>query len=190
MPKKRVTLESISRKIDVLLKQQESLRKTNVKLLSEETAELSGLEKLKHIEQEIARSVEPHPLRRLTLRDLAQGTVGAFFGVLAHFTFFYGVKVAQQITIFRAFLLIPLSLGIGAIFLYATGFRKVPRKYLWYLPIRLFALQIVAIVMATIVLAIFEPNFASDAGETFKQVATVSLIGLLGAITADLIGKE
>ena len=190
MAKKRVSLESIDRKIDRLIRQQESLQRTDVKLLRQEGEELSGLEKLQAIQRELARSVEPHPLRRLTLRDIAQGTVGAFFGVLAHFTFFYGVKVAEQISIARAVLLIPLSLVIGAIFLYSTGFRKVPRKYLWYLPIRLFALQVVAVVMAVIVLAIFQPSFAQDAGESFKQVATVSLIGLLGAITADLIGKE
>ena len=197
MPKKSVSLASVDRKLDRVLKQQkellkdhDSLEKSDRLILKSEASELSGLEKLKELERELARSVGPHPLRKITMRDLAQGTVGAFFGVLAHFTFFYGVKVAHQISLTRAILLFPLSLLVGAIFLYATGFRKVPRKYLWYLPIRLVALQVVAVLMAVLVLAIFEPTFFHDAIESFKQVATVSLIGLLGAITADLIGKE
>jgi uncharacterized membrane protein len=197
MPKKQVTLSEINRKLNKLLKEQESLhkehstiKKTGRKIAKAESAELSGLEKLKLIQKEISRTIEPHPLRKITLRDIAQGTIGAFFGVLAHFTFFYGVKVAHQLSLTRAILLFPLSLVIGSVFLYATGFRKVPRKYLWYLPVRLGVLLFVAVSMAILVLAIFEPAFGHDLIESFKQVATVSLIGLLGAITADLIGKE
>lgn len=197
MAKKRVTLDSVDHKLSrilkiqkELLKDHDSIERTDKKMLHQESEELSGLERLRSIQRKLSKSVEPHPLRRMTFRDIAQGTIGAFFGVLAHFTFFYGVKVASQLSLTRAILLFPLSLTIGAIFLYATGFRKVPKKYLWYLPIRLIALQLVAMTMAIIVLAIFEPEFGHSFVDSFKQVATVSLIGLLGAITADLIGKE
>ncbi|MBD3318980.1 hypothetical protein GF342_03655 [Candidatus Woesearchaeota archaeon] len=195
--KKKVTLKDLDKKISTLLKEHKELlkehkklEKTDAKLLRQEESELSGLEKLQKIHEDLSRAVSPHPLRRLTLKDLAQGTIGAFFGVLAHFTFFYGVKVAHQISVTRAILLFPLSLVVGAIFLYATGFRKVPKRFLWYLPVRLFALQLIAILMAILVLAIFEPEFGHNIADSFKAVATVSLIGLLGAITADLIGKE
>ena len=193
---KKVSLDSVNAKLDALLaeqalfsKEQKHMHADEEHMLSDEEQELSGLHKLEQIEKAIASSVESHPLKRLTLQDIAQGTVGAFIGVLAHFTFIYGVKVAEQISVVRAFLLFPLSLALGAVFLYATGFRRVPKKFLWYLPIRLFVLFFIAIGMAALVLFIFEPGFGANA-ESFKQVATVSLMGLIGAITADLIGKH
>jgi uncharacterized membrane protein len=187
---KRVTLSDIDSKLDKIIRAQKTLQQTDTRMLTKEAKQLSSIEKLEKIQREIEKAVEPHPLRKLTLRDLAQGTIGAFIGVTAHFTFIYGVKVAEKISMTRAIMLFPLSLLIGALFLYGTGFRRVPAKYLWYLPLRLLALFTVSVLMAILVLFVFQPYFLDNFQESFKQVATVSLMGLIGAITGDLIGKE
>ena len=75
MSKKRVTISTLDRKLDRVLKQQKELLKDHdmieraeAELLKKEVEELSGLEKLKSIQRRLQRSVEPHPLRR---RELA-----------------------------------------------------------------------------------------------------------------------
>ena len=83
-----------------------------------------------------------------------------------------------------------LSFIIGAVFLYVTGFRKIKDvKVLAFLPIRLIVLYITSILMAILVLYFFHPEFGNSFILSFKQVATVTLTAILGACTADLIGK-
>ncbi|MDO8660996.1 MAG: hypothetical protein Q7K43_03840 [Candidatus Woesearchaeota archaeon] len=196
MPK--VSLQSINTKLDRVLKNQKSLlqteqrveRKENEELREEAIAE-KELKNIERLEREIEKQVESHPLRKITIKDVARGAIGAFVGTVAHYTFIYGIKVAEAITVMRASLLFPLSFIVGGIFLYATGFRKVQDpKLLWFLPVRLIVLSITAIITSIIVLAIFTPSFGQHFGESFKQVATVSLSAIIGACTADVLGKD
>lgn len=198
MAKKGPSLASISKKLDIVLKNQQKLLKEEAEelkeekeILSEEKKELTALERLELLEQEIAKTVEPHPLTKVTYRDIARGCVGAFIGVMAHYTFVYGIKVAEDISIARAYALFPLSFAIGGIFMYFTGFRKVKdAKILWFLPVRLTVLYSVALLMALGVLLFFSPDFGQTWDVSVKQLATVTLLGVIGSVTADLLGGE
>jgi len=88
-------------------------------------------------------------------------------------------------------MLFPLSFLLGGLFIYVAGFRKVKDPKLFFiLPARLLVLYMIAMCMAIIVLFFFQPNFGLDMEESIKQIATVSLLGVIGACTADLIGRE
>ena len=209
---KKPSLEDISRKLDELLagqreisreekeveKEEEELKRVGELELAEEgkvkrleEKELTELEKIERLERELKKGVATHPLKRITYKDVARGIIGSFFGAVAHYTFIYGLKVAELITFNRATILFALSFIIGLIFLYVTGFRKIKEgKILIFLPVRLIILYIISIMMSVFVLYIFIPNFGASFEEAYKQVASVSLIAVVGACTADLLGKE
>ncbi len=190
MPKK-VSLEDINRKLDLLLKQESKELKEEKLIEREEEAELQKLNELESFEKKIMTEVGPHPLRKLTYKDVAKGSIGAFIGVAAHYSFVYGVKVAAEIDIFRATLLFPISYAFGGIFMYLTGFRRIKDpKTMSFLPVRLTILYLVAVITSMLVLLLFNPEFFHDFWSTYKQVATVTLSAVIGACTADLIGKE
>ncbi len=209
---KKPSLEEISRKIDELLAAQREISKEERKIEEKEEElkkveelelekeekvkgleekELTELEKIEILEKELERGIVTHPLKRITYKDVARGIIGAFFGAVAHYTFIYGLKVAELITFNRATFLFLLSFIIGLVFLYVTGFRKITdRKILIFLPVRLITLYIISIIMSIFVLYVFIPNFGASFEEAYKQVASVSLIAVVGACTADIIGKD
>lgn len=215
MPKKRgkkPSLEEISKKLDELLAAQRVISKEEKKVEEKEEQlekieelelakeekvkeleekELTELEKIERFEKELEKRIVAHPLKKITYKDIARGIIGAFFGAVAHYTFIYGLKVAELITFNRATLLFVISFFIGAIFLYATGFRKIKdRRILIFLPIRLITLYVISIVMSMVVLYLFIPNFGASFEEAYKQVASVSLVAVIGACTADIIAKD
>ncbi len=197
MPK-RVSLEEVSDKLDKLLAAQKKLLAKEVEaekeeelVEREEKEELKELKELETFEKEIVKEVGAHPLRRLTYKDIAKGSIGAFIGVTAHYTFVYSIKVAAEINVVRATLLFPISYALGAVFMYLTGFRKIKDpKLLSFLPVRLTVLYLVAIVTGILTLWLFNPEFFYDPLFTYKQIATVTLTAVIGACTADLVGKE
>jgi len=160
-------------------------------VLAEEKEGLNELKQLKDLEVEINKSVMTHPLIRITIKDIAKGAIGAFVGTVTHFTFLYGIEVADKIDMTRATILFPLSYLFGAIFVYATGFRTIKdKKILMFAPVRLTVLYVTAILVTIGTLYLFNPLFGVNLTDSYKQVATTSLSALIGAITADLIGKE
>jgi len=188
MAKKKVTLEDINKKIDALNRKIEKIATQETKELKEEEQELK---KLEIIEKKIKQKVEAHPLKKITYHDIAKGALGAFIGIVAHYTVIYGVHIAEEITVTRATLLFFLAYALGGVFLYATGFRKVSTRLMWFLPVRLTVLYIISLFMAVAVLYLFFPDFTHHFfWEGYKQVAAVTLTALIGACTADLIGKE
>jgi len=191
MVKKKVNLDIVDRKLNQILKKVEHIEKQETKELAEEEQELEGISELKALEKQIIEATEKHPLKRLTYKDIAKGSLGAFIGVVAHYTFVYGIKVASEIDLVRATILYPLSFIIGGVFLYATGYRKVRvKKILWFLPVRLVVLYLISILMAIIVLILFQPDFMQNFWDAYKQVAAVTLTALIGACAADLIGGD
>ncbi|MGV8086649.1 MAG: DUF2391 family protein [Candidatus Woesearchaeota archaeon] len=153
--------------------------------------EESELEKLEKIESEIRREVGSHPLAKVTLKDVAKGLIGAFIGLAIHYTFIYGVEISENLTMTRATIMFPLTFLVGLLFIYATGFRKIEdKKILIYMPIRLAVLYLCSIVMSILVLYLFYPNFGHNIEESYKMIAGVMLAAVVGACTADLIGKE
>jgi uncharacterized membrane protein len=202
---RKTSLSDINRKLDALLSGQKKILKEEKEVLKEEKEELaeekkvegeteeelSELKKLELLEKEIEKQTETHPLRKVTYKDIARGAVGAFFGSVAHYTFLYGIEVAETLDMVRASFLYLLSFLIGGVFLYITGFRKIKDvKVLAFLQIRLIVLYITSILMAILVLYFFHPDFGHSFLISFKQVATVTLTAILGACTADLIGKD
>jgi uncharacterized membrane protein len=197
MPK-RVSLESVNRKLDQVLSNQKKLLQEEAKVEKEEELvhkeeleELKKLEELEAVEKELVHAVGEHPLQKITHKDIAKGSIGAFIGVAAHYTFVYGVKVAAEIDVVRATLLFPISYALGGIFMYMTGFRRIKDpKLVSFLPLRLTVLYVVAVITSMLVLWLFNPGFFQDFWMSYKQVATVSLSAVIGACTADLLGKE
>ena len=187
MTKKKVTLEEINRKLDSLSNSMKQCLLVEQKIEKEELAELSELKKIEEIERkQEERSVE-HPLKKITYHDFAKGAIG----IVAHYTVIYGIHIAEELTVTRATILFILAYLIGGIFLYATGFRKVSPKMMWFLPVRLTVLYTISVVMSIAVLYLFFPEFLHHFfWDGYKQVAAVTLTALIGACTADLIGKE
>ena len=197
MPK-RVTLADLNRKLDKVISAQKTMLAEEIAVHTEEkaihreeTEELKKLSQLEKYEEELIKEVGEHPLKEITYRDVAKGTVGAVIGVVAHYTFVYGIKVAATIDVTRATLLFPISYAFGGIFMYLTGFRRIrDPKIMSFLPVRLTVLYLVAVVTAILTLMLFNPEFFQDFWIAYKQVATVTLSATIGACTADLIGKE
>jgi uncharacterized membrane protein len=202
---KKPTLSEINRKLDLILKEEKviereekSLERAEKEEIAEEKLieqdeekELSAIQKLEKLEEEVKQEVVPHPLKTVTYKDLARGSIGALFGSVAHYTFLYGIEVAEKITFFKATLLFVLSLIVGALFLYATGFRKIKDpKVMVFFPLRLFLLYAVSIAMSTVVLWFFEPTFGHTFEDAYRQISTVTLLAIIGACTADLLGRD
>ncbi len=195
---KKASLEEINKKLEAimtaqrkLLSKETAVEKEEEKVETEEKEELTKLEELKAVEKELLQEVGSHPLQKITYKDVVKGSIGAFIGVAAHFSFVYGVKVAADIDITRATLLFPISYAFGGIFMYLTGFRRIKDpKIMSFLPVRLTILYITAVITAMLVLLLFSPAFFQDFWTTYKQVATVTLSAIIGACTADLLGKE
>lgn len=173
------------------LKETKELKKIEKGLELREKKEEEELLKLKNLEEEIKREVGTHPLRKVGFKDIVKGFVGAFIGLVVHYTFFYGIKIAENLDFTRSTLLFVLSFFIGIIFIYTTGFRKIKDpKVLMFIPIRLIILYVISVVMSILVLYLFYPKFGHDFMESYKMVSVVLLAAIVGACTADLIGKD
>lgn len=173
------------------LKENKELKKIEKELESKGKREEEELLKLKSLEEEIKKEVGTHPLRKVGLKDIVKGFVGAFIGLVVHYTFFYGIKIAENLDFTRSTLLFVLSFFVGIMFIYATGFRKIKDpKVLMFIPVRLIILYLISVIMSILVLYLFYPKFGHDFMESYKMVSVVLLAAIVGACTADLIGKE
>jgi len=157
-----------------------------------EKKQLTELEKLEKLEKEIKSQVKPHPLRDITYRDFVKASIGSIVGMVAHFSFVEGAHIAEGITVARASLLYFLSLFLGGALLYLTGFRKVKRaNVLNILPLRLLVVYSTAILWIIFVLFTFGfVDLTTHFADLYKQAAVISIIAVIGASAADLIGRE
>ena len=157
-----------------------------------EKKQLVELDKLERLEREIKSQVKPHPLRDITYRDFVKASLGSIIGMVAHFAFIEGAQIAEEITVARASLLYFLSLFLGGALLYLTGFRKVKQaNILNILPLRLLVIYSTAILWIVFVLFAFGVvDLTTHFSELYKQVAVISIIAVIGASAADLVGRE
>lgn len=195
--RKKITLEDVHKEIQTIKRRQNKIMKfeeeqvkRETKIANQEKEELKELESLKNIEKKLKKAVGRHPLRKITYKDIAKGSIGAFVGVAAHYGVYYGVKIAHNIDVIRATIIFILAYVVGGVFLYITGYRKLKVKTIAFLPLRLTMLYTIAIIISFLLLSLFEPQFLSSFEETYKQIATVTLSATIGACTADLIGSE
>ena len=146
-------------------------------------------EELKAMELEAKKSLNVHPLRYVTQRDIGKGLIGAFAAVVSHFVFLEGVHVGEKLSNSGVILLYITSLLLGAIMLYVVGFRTREDKTIFYfIPIRLFIIYLVALSATILVLLLYQQFH--DIHTLFKQVGALSIPAMLGASIADLLGKE
>ncbi|MFH1400111.1 MAG: DUF2391 family protein [Nanoarchaeota archaeon] len=207
------TTEDISKKIDKLLAKDEEILFEEKKLEREEkrieelerhgseeehklekieNQEMQKLRELQKLETSIRREVSPHPLKKITYRDITKGAIGAFVGVFGHYSFYYGLKLSQDITMLRASLIYVLAFIMALGFLYFSGFRRIKEvRRFKYVPIRVFIIYITTFLVIVLVLALFNQiSFSMPFQELFRIIAPDMLLGILGASAADMIGGE
>jgi len=194
----------VSAKLDKIIKNQNKIIKNQDKILKEELTEkkaekelgamerreIKELQELKELEKKIKFDIEPHPLRKITYRDFTRGMIGAFVGIVAHFSFVKGVHLAEHFSVYRATLLFVASFLLGFLYLYFSGFKKVEKVLVMkFIPLRLLVIYGSAILVTIVVLWLFgELGHGVTFIEGFKMVSGISVLAVLGACTADLIG--
>lgn len=192
-------------KLDLVLKKENAVLKQEAKIESEEkkeekydrhleTIEKESLEEIKELEKlekDIKEQVKEHPLKKIGGRDIVRGLVGAFAGVIVHNALYYGTAIANTFDITRATIWLVLAFVVGSVLLYATGYRKIEdKKILLVLPVRMGILYVAALIVTIITLFLYLPHFGVSLEESFKQVAAVQMSASIGAVTADLIGRN
>ncbi len=185
-------LDHIEQQEIVIEKEERQEIKEEKSIESLEHEEVDELKKLEALEQEVKRSVVPHPLTKVTYRDVIKGTIGAFVGIVGHFSFLEAVHHSEHMSYLRATMLLVTSFIIGVLFIYFSGFRKVKEvRVLSFIPIRVTLIFCVAISVILITLALFGViTTESSLEEVYKMVSTTSILAMLGAGTADLIGER
>jgi len=150
------------------------------------------LDELEALKAEVKKDSVVHPLTRVTTSDVVRSTIGALIGTVGHFAFFYGVELAEKISFGRATLLYVLSLIVSFMFMYYSGFRKVKEIRIFrFIPIRVAVVYIVSLIVVIGTLFIFGFIDTTTHFELiYKAVATTLLLAVLGASTADILGKE
>jgi len=209
--KKRKKGSSLNNKLNRILQLQQLQLKNQEKLNNLEKLELRGVEYeeeqlreinkhdkniedqlkgLEELEQEIKRQVGEHPLRKITYKDLGKSMIGAFVGIVSHFTVLEGIHYAETITLAKANGFYVVSFLIGFIMLYYTGFRKIKNvKILSFLPLRLLLVYLVTIFSILLVLLIIGST-GHGFLDIYKSISVLMLPAIIGACAADLIGGE
>lgn len=154
-----------------------------------ESKELKELESLK---KEIKKDVGVHPLTRITRADVVRSIIGALIGTVGHFAFFYGIEIADNISVIRATFLYVISLIVSFLFMYYSGFRKVKEIRIFrFIPIRVLVVYVISLSVVIGTLFIFGfLDVTSSFEHVYKVTATTLLLAVLGASTADILGKE
>ncbi len=185
-------LDSIEKNQQRVLSEEEEVIKEEKEEITEQKQEISELKNLEELEKKIDQEVKKSPLTNISFRDFYKSIIGAFIGVIGHFSFFYGVELAHDITITRAIVLYLVSFMIGILFVYFAGFRKVQDLNISkFVPVRVLVIYMTSIAVIIIVLYLFGfISTHSTIEEIFKNVSTISILAVLGASTADLIGGK
>ena len=176
---------------DILEQEKEELAALR-KVAKNEAEEVEQLKKIQEFEKQIAKEVKESPLKKITFRDVTKGIVGAFLGIVSHFSFAKGVELAHSYTWVRSTILLVVSFLVIILFLYFTGFRRIDEKLLYqFLPVRAVVIYFSAILTTIIVLFLYgKLDFHMPFIEIYNTIAAVSILAVLGAATADLIGKN
>ena len=171
-------------------------RKRESKLLREEEKierlERKELQSLERLHQEIKRDVGPHPLTKITRADIVRSFIGALIGTVGHFAFFYGVELAGAISLLRATLLYVLSAVVAFFFMYYSGFRKVKEiKIMHFIPLRVLVVYLISLIVVLATLFTFDViDETTHFVQIYKITSTTLMLAVLGASTADILGKE
>ncbi len=173
-----------------------SIRPTPKDLLIEEEnverLQLQEIQELETIKKEIENEKSSHPLTKITRSDITRSTIGALIGTVGHFAFFYGVEIADRVSVNRATTLYVLSLVVAFFFMYYSGFRKVKEiKIFRFIPLRVATIFLISTGVIVVTLFVFGfIDFTTPLPQIYRLIATNELLAVLGASTADILGKE
>lgn len=155
-------------------------------------AEEKELQELENLKKDVEKKSGFHPLTKVTRADIVRSIIGALIGTVGHFAFFYGAELAERISMVRATSLYVLSVVVCFLFMYYSGFRKVKEIRIFrFIPLRVGIVYITSILVVMGTLFVFGIiDFHTTFNEAYKTVATTLLLAVLGACTADILGKE
>lgn len=182
----------ISKKEDVFLEFEKKAFDEEKFLEGEETQALYELKKIEQLEENIKKKMGESPLRRITYRDITKGMIGAFFGIVGHFSFAKGVEISEHFSYIRSTGLYIASFVIIILFLYFSGFRKINEQLMFkFMPLRAIVLYFSSLITVLIVLLLYgKIDFTMEFSFIYNTIAAISVLAVLGAGTADLIGKN
>jgi uncharacterized membrane protein len=192
LQKKILEKETIieSKEEEVLKLERKELEEED-KILLDEREALEEIKKIEEIEKRILKDVQGSAIKKITYRDVTKGMIGAFFGIVGHFAFAKGSDIASYLSYTRSTVLLLVSFAVIVIFLYFAGFRKVDDKFKFkFIPVRAVVIYFSALTTIIIVLSLYGVfTFDTTFKELYTTIAAISLLAVLGAGTADLIGK-
>ena len=172
-------------------------KKSRSKLILQEERKIEEMEsrelrELESLKKEIKKDVGGHPLTKITRADVVRSIIGALIGTVGHFAFFYGVEIADKISVVRASFLYVISLVVCFFFMYYSGFRKVKEIRIFrFIPIRVLVVYCISLLVVIGTLFIFGfLDVTTSFEHVYKVTATTLLLAVLGASTADILGKE
>jgi len=179
--------EILKKEVEVELLEKKELKKEDLEIKSEEEA----LEELTKLESEIKKNVE-NPIKTITKKDVIKSFVGAFIGTVGHFAFYEGVHIAEELNFLNATILYFIAFLIVLLLLYYSGFRKIKKHIiLKFLPLRAILIYSVSIVTIIFVYIIFgKLHLPINLFDFYKLISANIILAVLGAGTADLIGKS
>lgn len=192
-------LEAIEKNQKVLQKEEETVISLEKKEISEESViehneeeEIDELKKIEALEEDIKKGLKESPIKRVTYKDVTKGIIGAFFGIIGHFAFVEGTHISEHFSFLRSSLLLITSFFIIIMFLYFSGFRKVDDDFVFkILPVRAIVIFFSSIFTVFFVLLIYGMIGADTSfNHIYNSVAAISILAVIGAGTADLIGKN
>src|SRR3989344_5710889 len=163
--------QEIESEVQKIEHEEQSIKSEEQKIESLEKKELGELSKFEKLEKKIEQDVKPKTLSKITLQDMMRSAVGSLVGIVGHFSFFYGVEIAQQITVVRASFLYAFSFIVCYVFIYVSGFRRV-KEIRTYVPMRALLIYVVSLVVIVAVLFLF--GFITTASgwlEVYKMVS-------------------
>jgi len=200
---------SLNDKLNLILKNQEKILENEKKILGEESKiekleekELKNEDKFQKNEEETLKELadlekqikknSTNPLKKITKKDMFKGFIGAFVGVMSHFAFTKAADIATELTFWRSTILYLVAILIIVLMLYYTGFRKIEKHIiLKFMPYRATVLYIVSIITIIIVNLLFgKLHLPTDFNTVYNLVGASIILAVMGAGTADLIGRE
>jgi len=194
--KKRVKQKTPS--LQEVAKTQQQILSTQKKILSslqkqeDEEIKLTDIKELEQFEEHLKHDIAGSPLRRITYRDVTKGMVGAFIGVVGHFAFAETSKIIENHSLLRSTILLIFAFALAVAFIYFTGFRKVNDRFVFrFLPIRALVIYLSSLTTIVISLLLYGTiDYSMSLSQVYQIVAGISVIAVLGAGTADLIGPN
>jgi len=181
---------------ELVLEEEKKIENDDKKSIRNEKLELKDegevLDELSKLENEFKVNVISSPMKNITKRDLAKGFVGAFVGVISHFAFVEAAHVATTLNFIQSTVLYLVAFLIIVLMLYYSGFRNIEKHIVAkFMPLRAVVLYSVSIFTILFVNILFgKLHLPLNFLDIYNLVAASIILAVMGAGTADLLGKN